>query len=97
MITLASSNPDTPAYTEEIPCTDSVPCEIAAEDIPVQMEQDHEWQKKRPSPQEEGEGRITCLEIRIAYARKSPLEQCPLRAYLAPRPLWVAKQDAELR
>jgi hypothetical protein len=72
MITLASSNPDTPAYTEEIPCTDSVPCEIAAEDIPVQMELDHEWQKKRPSPQEEGEGRITYLEIRIAYARKSP-------------------------
>ena len=36
------------------------------------MEQSHE-QKKRPSPQEEGEGRITYLEIRIASARKSPL------------------------
>ncbi|MHB8974038.1 MAG: hypothetical protein ACYC4N_26685 [Pirellulaceae bacterium] len=40
--TLASSNPDTPAYTEKIPCTDSVPCEIAAEDILLQMEQGYE-------------------------------------------------------
>ena len=29
--------------------------------------------KKRPSPQEEGEGRITYLEVRVASARKSPL------------------------
>jgi len=57
---------------------------LAASDTQIWMEEGY-YQRKRPSPQREDEGRIRWLEIRLIplQVASGPVKQCPLRAHLA--------------